>query len=564
MGQYLLAAEADKIQDLIFRSSHLREVVGGSQLLERFCAEATPALLDHFQAHKPEVVINAGGAIRIIFHSATEAQVNEFGRLLAETYARTLGGHLTVAVVDVEAQGEPAGAAGESPGLLERADRALRRAKEARGGAEAIPHLPQVAFCASCGVALADRYAPGIRPDRPQDANYLCSSCAAKASEREQNRRQLLGLLEEEMRRQQPGLPPRLSWPDAEALKQFDGKGYVAYLVADGNDLGLQFSRCDPAAAGQLSTRLREAVVRSLATPAVQLWRWTSRMARNRADLSPVLPLIMAGDDVFALLPAPWALDFARQFALEFEKLETPAGAGATAAVGVVICKASYPYALAHRQALRLMAKAKALGKQLAARRGARLSSVNWRVIKSNRLGDAEMASGTQRIKATMRPYWAVASLPPEAAGMGVDLDTLLKWRLALRGVRAGRLAQIEALYGDHPQMASLAGDRSPLDNWNKRLDALLGRIGHGEAGMEARRALEGALAELGYDPAQEQTLKALLPELSQTALGQWRPLERDGEVYLAHGLPDLLDAWDYAWRLAEDPAAYTRGEESR
>jgi hypothetical protein len=37
MTRWLLAAEADQIQDSIFRSSRLREVVGGSQLLTRFC-----------------------------------------------------------------------------------------------------------------------------------------------------------------------------------------------------------------------------------------------------------------------------------------------------------------------------------------------------------------------------------------------------------------------------------------------------------------------------------------------------------------------------------------------
>lgn len=36
MARYLLAAEADQIQDFIFRASHLREVVGGSQLMTRF------------------------------------------------------------------------------------------------------------------------------------------------------------------------------------------------------------------------------------------------------------------------------------------------------------------------------------------------------------------------------------------------------------------------------------------------------------------------------------------------------------------------------------------------
>jgi hypothetical protein len=73
MTQYLLAAEADKIQDFVFRSSRLREVVGGSQLLSRFCQDV-PALL------KPpgdcmDIVISAGGGFRILFDDENQARL---------------------------------------------------------------------------------------------------------------------------------------------------------------------------------------------------------------------------------------------------------------------------------------------------------------------------------------------------------------------------------------------------------------------------------------------------------------------------------------------------------
>ena len=75
--RYLLAAEADKIQDFIFRASHLREVVGGSQLLTRFCGEVPERLLSRYgNDAKENVVINSGGSsinlvlmqISLIFH----------------------------------------------------------------------------------------------------------------------------------------------------------------------------------------------------------------------------------------------------------------------------------------------------------------------------------------------------------------------------------------------------------------------------------------------------------------------------------------------------------------
>jgi hypothetical protein len=61
--RYLIAAEADRIQDLIFRSSRLREVVGGSQLLSRFCQDM-PALLGVPKGVCPPLRSSAGRGLQ--------------------------------------------------------------------------------------------------------------------------------------------------------------------------------------------------------------------------------------------------------------------------------------------------------------------------------------------------------------------------------------------------------------------------------------------------------------------------------------------------------------------
>ena len=77
--RYLLAAEADKIQDFIFRSSRLREVVGASQLLARFCEEeGAPLLLEQLAFGgdpNQDIVVNDGGSFRIIFDDADQAKL---------------------------------------------------------------------------------------------------------------------------------------------------------------------------------------------------------------------------------------------------------------------------------------------------------------------------------------------------------------------------------------------------------------------------------------------------------------------------------------------------------
>ncbi len=79
MIRYLLAAEADKIQDFLFRSSKLREVVGGSQLLTRFCDEAALHLLEKYGLPKEDIITADGGGFRILFDDYDKAE--SFGRI---------------------------------------------------------------------------------------------------------------------------------------------------------------------------------------------------------------------------------------------------------------------------------------------------------------------------------------------------------------------------------------------------------------------------------------------------------------------------------------------------
>jgi len=97
---------------------------------------------------------------------------------------------------------------------------------------------------------------------------------------------------------------------------------------------------------------------------------------------------------------------------------------------------------------------------------------------------------------------------------------------------------------------------------------------------METRQSLEGTLAKLGFDPAHDLELAPLLNELHyqpetevvpnsspppavQRRLACWRPLRRHGKLRLGHGLPDLLEAWDWTRQLWEDDGECNVGKEA-
>lgn len=526
MTRYLLAAEADKIQDFLFRSSKLREVVGGSQLLTRFCHEAATALIKKRSLPVKDIVTADGGGFRILFDEVEQAEA--FGRDLAEVYRMAVDGSLTVA--------EPVKYDGNFQAASQAADEKLRLAKQTRPGGEALAHFPYVAVCASCGMALAQGYKP-LRESHSLSAknpgNYVCYACRIKRAEREAGG-DFLKKFEEAVRRASSS-SRELGWIDEpEELARFDPRHYVAYLKADGNYMGRLFGQCrSPEQMTQLSKTLSDTIRASLAEPVAKIME--QRQDPETQGLLPALPLILGGDDVFILLPAPWALDFAGRFCRLYEtemsqaleKIPLQPTQPPTLTAAVVICKSSYPYRLAHYRAEALLEEAKRLSKVAALDGGGTRSMIHFEVIRGNRLVEAEAGNG---YRSGLSPYWAQASsLASAALDRAISLAGMIEGRYALRNLPARRRAHLRELF-DPSQLPKTIED---LAGWNRRLDALLDRVGR-EVGNRAD--LERSLEALGQAKVE--------PE------GYWRQVARIGQVFKGHGLPDLLDAWDFAYSL--------------
>lgn len=542
---YLLAAEADKIQDFIFRSSRLREVVGASQLLTRFCRSIDETLAQQYDG---QVVVNDGGSFRVIFDDLEKA--NAFGADLAELYRLALGGSLTVAE-PVELNGDFRKANGQ-------AGEKLRWAKSRRQGAIAEVHMPYVAFCASCGVGLADTRGRQNGRRTSDRSQYLCETCQAKTAERDRRPQAIFNEFYQsycQMLNTEPQEEP--DWAeDADDIAKFDLRkhNYVAYLVADGNGMGQIFGSCDAKQISTLSEELTTILRSSLARAVADF----KQAMPGQGDMIPVLPLILGGDDIFALIPAPYALDFARRFCLKWEDQMQNALAqrvgltdvpSPTIAAAVVICKSKYPYALAHRRAEKLLKEAKRQSKLLAAEKGEHLSAVNFEVILGNRLAGQEDEDGgrARAIRTTLRPYWVCdGSLSQNAAGRGIELRTLLAQRLALKNVPNKRLAELRRCFEDLPESITVQ-DRNPImQTWrNRQLDKILNRLG-----KQSREKLEEALAALGK------------PRDEGNNGHYWREIRRDDASPFAHGMLDLLEAWDFAQDLCHGTKCYEPKEE--
>jgi hypothetical protein len=439
------------------------------------------------------------------------------------------------------------------------ASQALRRAKSHHEDAVAEVHMPYVAFCASCGIGLANRHTR-LKGGRGSRSSYLCATCQTKAEERDREPRAILDRFYAaycKLSGDDPHAKP--DWAeDADAVAEFDlrKRNYVAYLVADGNGMGELFGRCDEDQIKAFSAGLTTALNDSLADPAAHF----RKVVPGQAAMVPVLPLILGGDDLFALIPAPYALDFARRFCLAYEnqmkKLvgskDVQLDVQPTVAAAVVICKSKYPYALAHRRAEELLKEAKRHCKLLAAETDERLSAINFEVILGNRLAGLEEEDEQQReIRLeTLRPYWVGRpgeELPAEAQKRGIDLLTLIGLRHTLKDVPNKRLAELRRRFEDLPADMDSEDRDEKLKRWTVGLKPLLKRSSH-------EAALYAALETLGK------------PLKHGSGEHHWRELQRGHKSPwpVAHGMLDLLEAWDFAQDLEIAPDKYEPKESER
>jgi CRISPR/Cas system-associated protein Cas10 (large subunit of type III CRISPR-Cas system) len=513
MSEYLFVAEADKIQDLLFRSSKLREVAGGSEMLNEFCKDVVPLLIKRCGVSKDNEVISSGGSFRIRFDKKEKAE--EFGEYLSELYRRELGGTITVA--------EPVEVTTE-PEAIKNAQKYLRKAKHCGKAPVSVLQIPYIALCASCGTGIAIDYKEQFKDEKP---NYLCEVCKNKAKARNEGKMSFLARFLSHLSTVNS---EAFEFPnEANEIAKLEPRKYVAYLIADGNSMGTIFSACNNFDKLKLlSNGLDEMIQDSLAEPTkilIEKEKQKKHMSKkSKTDLVPVLPLILGGDDVFALIPAQWALDFTQRFAHEFEErmarhfeeIDIQSSIIPTISAAVIICKAKFPYSIAYELGEELLKKAKKRAKKEG------VSTISFALIKGNEL-----------VKSAEENKTFIAGFPAYTIE---ELTKLIEYRWRLRNLPGTRRAQLERLFL-RAEKLDFAGVQS---EWTAEKLYILNRLE-----KKLRSTTSAAFEELG-DKEEKHN---------------WLDKDLSGVYY--HKLPDLLNVWDYAYDLKKDDTEYeTEAEE--
>ena len=340
--KYLYGAAVQGIQNFIFQTNDLKDIVGASELVETICKQIFKEY-----ANGKDSVLRAAGNIKHIFDSAEECEltVREFPKRVIESAP---GITISQAVVKLEGEMDFAKAVDE----LERKLRSQRNRPmpSTTIGLMGIKRSNNSGY--PCVRVINGDYFDAAKRAKNENYNYhaLCDKVFGKSNVNAKD------------------------FPFD--IKDITSKNdWIAIIHADGNGLGQIVQKVGKNAQdfSDFSSKLDEATCNA----ANAAWKNVQDIAKGLKRL-PLRPVVLGGDDLTVICRADFAIEFAQSFMKEFEK-ETEKLLGGilekhkvfdngmkklTACAGVAFIKSSYPFYYGYELAEMLCTQAKKSAKE--------------------------------------------------------------------------------------------------------------------------------------------------------------------------------------------------------
>ncbi len=376
----LLAGDVDAINGFVFETSSLPQIRGGSELLLE-CEEEIREKLRCLYGYK--VIYCNGGSflLEVPLEKAEEV------RQAIERLYLTKTGVATVTIVSEDGFPAPpattpaygwagriwkatqdAVAAGGFSRKVFALGARMRAAKTQKSCAPFYEAFPFGRRCDRCGKRMA-AYADPLEPDKE-----LCSVCHTRDSKgRRRDRQEVRGKFNQKFWKQCSGKGYQAEQPvDLDTLVREARRGYLAFLYADGNDIGrlLQKVRSEEeyqALSAALAEGTEQALYGALQTVCGQALRNNEHWPFDIVNIG--------GDDVTLLIQAGYAWEVAVEFLERFEqevneRVRKALGGSLpdgwtkiTASCGIAIADVKHPIRYLERLATDLLKKAKKVAK---------------------------------------------------------------------------------------------------------------------------------------------------------------------------------------------------------
>lgn len=334
MGRYLYGASIQGIQNYIFQTNELKDIIGASELVNRICKD-----FGEDYGKDGEMIIHAAGNIKCIFddEAACRRAVREFPR---RAMKMAPGITISQAVVKIKDDSEYA-----------------KKAEELESRLHAQRNYPVKSL--TTGLMAIERSRktglPATEIDKTEidkKVEYLDEGTAAKRKENGCD------------------LYYKLTGEDiSHANRAYDTKDltghndWIAVIHADGNGLGEIVAELsgDYQRFKEFSKNLDKATIAAArAAYAATKEKEEDEKANGTWKKMPIRPIVIGGDDLTVICRGDLAVKFVEKYLEAFEKeTQERIGKKLTACAGIAFIKSSYPFYYGYDLAEALCGEAK-------------------------------------------------------------------------------------------------------------------------------------------------------------------------------------------------------------
>lgn len=301
MSKYLYGASVQGIQDFIFKTNQLQEIVGASEIVKSLERE----FVDFAEIAEDKILLNAAGNIKAIFEDkgSLERVVKEFPKLIMQ---KAYGITISQAVVVID------GEFGKQDDAIRELERKLKIQK----------NKPSIPLDLSIGIMeLAPKTARALFRENKKQKSDIATAQKRDAyakwfREKRKSDKKFVNLKEMSV--------------------LANKKHKLAVIHADGNGLGQIVLELGDKLSG-FSTKLNTATQNAFKNAKIK-------------DMK-VRDIILGGDDMTVICDANYALEFTKNFLYQFEeetkKIEELKSVGfdkLTACAGIAYCNEKYPF----------------------------------------------------------------------------------------------------------------------------------------------------------------------------------------------------------------------------
>lgn len=378
MSKYLYGASIQGIQNFIFQTNKLKEIVGGSELVEDICTRFFQVFLkkNGIPYEEEHAILQAAGNIKYEFQNATDCEkvVLKFQK---EVMEKAPGITVSQAVVKLDDKNEYKNALQQLEDKLK-----IQRIKSKYVSSQISHFMLSETARRTGGVGVHYSFQNEVI-DASQKAKSVYSDSAN--ARLYQVLTGMESIREEDKVKEMDDLKGSKS--NGDNLESLTSKGsWIAVVHADGNNLGRKLIAMYDHLPGELIKK----VIKEFSTTLDKATKEAAKEAYNdivkdnikKEDKIPIRPIIIGGDDLTVVIRGDLAVPFINKFLKDFERITKSLfgqlesrlnladhslnlSEGLTACAGIAFIKPKYPFHYGADLAENLCAKAKKASKEI-------------------------------------------------------------------------------------------------------------------------------------------------------------------------------------------------------